>query len=165
MVGQSVWMGGGLLVASLVIGRCASRTHEVEHRYQPECDCEMFGVEHDINVIGNLGPDGEVLVPRGNQLIEYDVDGTTYRYAVVSRGAGAARALHLPVPEVVPGFAFVPGGDVPIGDDPATTIHLEPYLIAITETEPLPYDKALDHARTNHAPLPTAAEGEWAAPL
>ena len=49
-----------------------------------------------------LGPDDELVIPRGHYLIEYTVDHTPrdrpYVYGVISAGMGAARKLALPVP-------------------------------------------------------------------
>jgi hypothetical protein len=98
-----------------------------------------------------------------------------YAFAVVSQGRGMARTIALPAPEPRDGYAFVPGGEVPIGDlagdggedeRPVGTMHLPPYLIARREEpELLAYDQALARAQDAQARLPTAAEWEWAARL
>ncbi|MEO8698526.1 MAG: protein kinase [Kofleriaceae bacterium] len=134
------------------------------------CDCERvtFAPPANGRVVGFGSPivpvsTNVMAVPRGPFVVAYAVDGVTYSYAIASRGIDHERTIALPAPDRRDGYAFVPGGEVPIGD---TTVHLEPYLIAVREESELAtFAAALAIARTAHARLPSAAEWEWAARL
>jgi hypothetical protein len=178
--------GGAALAVATPIALLAMRSPEAApvKRAKPTCDCELItatappgGRVTGIRAAGggpshmpDLGPDDELVVPRGHYLIEYTVD-RPYVYGVVSAGMGAARALALPVPELAAGWRFVPGGAVLIGEAssiahderPPAVVHLEPYLVQVDESEPITYALALQRAREAGARIPTAAEWEWAA--
>lgn len=121
-------------------------------------------------------PTGQLAIPRGQHVIEYELDGDSYLYGVFSDGFGGDRAVTLPAPMTMLGYAFVPGGDVPVGDmmgtgdeveRPAATVHLDPYLIRRVEVgdELVSFDDAVSQVRSAGGRLATSAEWEWAARL
>jgi len=185
------WIGpvAGTAAAALALVGWIGLRDAPSPKRLPDCDCELFAIEAPpgarvvgVSPIPTAGAPArvastgrEIAVPRGHHTIDYEAGGAVYSLAVVSAGRGAARPIQLPAPDPREGYAFVPGGDVPIGDlardgaedeRPISTVHLEPYLIAKREERALlGYDQALARARDAHARLPTAAEWEWAARL
>jgi formylglycine-generating enzyme required for sulfatase activity len=138
----------------------------------PPCDCETITFAPPPGGLVHGG--NQLAVTRGHQLVAYAVDGATYLYSVVSRGINHERTIALPAPERRAGFAFVPGGEVPLGDlegdgdkseQPVGYVHLDPYSIAIREDGPMKFDEARKRATGDGDRLPFAAEWEWAARL
>jgi outer membrane protein OmpA-like peptidoglycan-associated protein len=132
----------------------------------------------------------EVKLQAGYYVLEYVVGDATYQFGLRSTGYGDNRTVALPAPIIRPGFVFVPGGTVPVGDglgigyeneSPRSPVLLEPYLISrevvpaaeialsvrdfLRRRDRLTWLEAVKLAEAKGARLPSAAEWEWAATL
>lgn len=169
-------VGAAVATASItfVALRGSESPQEIALAAARACDCELVTVElpPTATLVGlrairdSIQPTGQLAIPRGEQFVDYIVDGTTYSYGVVSRGNPEWRTITLPTPERIPGFVFIPGGEVlmtdiggPSQDQPPATVELAPYSIAIAPAKgQMTFAEARRYAFAHHARLPTAAE-------
>lgn len=120
-------------------------------------------------------------LPSGFFVVEYRAGDRLASYGIQSLGRGDRRTFTAPALQQRPGFTFIGGGVVPVGDLlavgypdelPLSAVTLAPYFIANdevhgTDHQPLrvSFDQALAYGEHHGATLPSAVQYEWAAVL